>query len=195
MNDGKGGSSNLGQSAVSPSGRSEQKRRTSPRTVVIVAVVATAAFLMLSPFTSPFDFLRDSDGDGRPDSNDMYPDDPCRWDDLLAYGHHTASGNNWTFIIETLSGASRVPTEDLILTMLVYYDGTPYIIQAFLPLSLSTWEGTVQPHSIVFIDAGEAEFFDVGDSFVVDEDDYGLGSVLWLGEAPDDYNHLVGAAM
>ena len=195
MNDGEGGPSDLGRSAGSPDSRSGHKRRTSTRTVLTAAVVVTAAFLLLSPFTSPFAFLRDSDGDGHADSSDMYPDDPCRWDDLLAYGHHTTSGDNWTFIIETLSGASRVPTEDLILTVLVYDDGTPYIVQAFIPLPLSTWEAADPLYGIAFIDAGETEFFDVGDSFVVEEDVHGLGAVLWLGEDPDDFNHLVGAAI
>lgn len=53
-----------------------EKRRLLLVILVTAMLVASTVFLLLDPRTSPFDSIRDSDGDGIPDRDDPYPEDP-----------------------------------------------------------------------------------------------------------------------
>ena len=48
-------------------------------TLIVVAVVILA--FVLNPSTSPLATIRDSDGDGHPDGEDAFPNDPDEWRD------------------------------------------------------------------------------------------------------------------
>ena len=49
--------------------------------VVAIMLIATTSFWLFSPQASPFDSIRDSDGDGHPDGRDAFVNDASEWAD------------------------------------------------------------------------------------------------------------------
>jgi len=47
--------------------------------IVIVIIIVAALYVFLSPSISPFEAIRDSDGDGISDTEDAAPNDPTHW--------------------------------------------------------------------------------------------------------------------
>ena len=63
--------------------RQVRKRRAKESLVALVAImlIATTSFWLFSPQSSPFDSIRDSDGDGHPDDRDAFVNDAREWAD------------------------------------------------------------------------------------------------------------------
>jgi hypothetical protein len=64
-----------------------EKRSSPPFVLVLLVAMCIIALFVLLPATSPFATIRDSDGDGRADATDIFPNDNAEWRDTDKDGY------------------------------------------------------------------------------------------------------------
>ncbi len=144
---------------------------------VAAVLIIFCLFLVLSPATSPFSSIRDSDGDGYPDSTDPFPDDPFNGaEPILLVPFESWNGFNAICMRSNLS----VKYDDLLIR--VSSDGAE-----------APWDDFCEPGLLggyVAIDAGHRELGDLSIVLIIYDNQsdgrVGLGDYFYFkfDEAP-----------
>jgi len=73
---------------ASPSSKPEEKKKFPwVALFIVIIIVSPIIFVALNPNTSFLPFIKDSDDDGTPDSEDPFPEDPTEWMDTDGDGY------------------------------------------------------------------------------------------------------------
>jgi len=76
------------ENGSTPSSKPEGRASNRLLSIIIVLIIITPLIIMaFSPSVSFLPFIKDSDDDGTPDSNDPFPNDPTEWNDTDADGY------------------------------------------------------------------------------------------------------------
>jgi len=75
---------------------SKKKKKIIIGSILTIIIVIFLLFYLLSPSLSPLSQIRDTDGDGHPDSSDFMPNDPLFWDEGSATIIVTITSNHIT---------------------------------------------------------------------------------------------------